>query len=80
MHGMVFEFVSTSANALNSTNTALGQVICATNYNSSAAIYANIAEALNSEFSTCTKPSESVMHMIECAPAQSYNGGFYYIK
>jgi hypothetical protein len=76
--GMVFEFKSTSADALNSTNTALGTVIMATEYDTLKPLFANKIQMENYEYSTSTKPSESVLHMIECAPqynplARMYN-------
>lgn len=69
--GLLFQFRSTSADALNSVNTALGSVMMATNYDSADAPFASKAEMLNYEFSTSCKPSESCIHMIECAPDQT---------
>lgn len=69
--GLLFEFRSTSADALNSTNTALGSVIMATNYDSSDPAFLSKGEMLNYEFSTSIKPAESAMHMVECAPRQT---------
>lgn len=66
-HGIVFEFRTMSADALNSTNTSLGQVIMATNYNSELPNYQSKGEMENSEFSNSVKPSASCLHMIECA-------------
>lgn len=70
-NGMIFQFVSTSADALNSTNTALGKVVLATDYNAADTQYANIQQAMGSYFSNVGKPSESIMHAIECDPNQS---------
>lgn len=69
--GLVFQFRSTSADALNSTNTALGSVIMATNYDAADPIFTSKNEMLNYEFSCSSKPSESLLHMIECAPQQT---------
>lgn len=69
--GLLFQFRSTSADALNSTNTALGSVIMATNYDAADGNFTSKAEMLNYEFSCSTKPSDSCMHMIECAPSQT---------
>lgn len=71
IHGMLVCFNSTSASALNSTNTALGTVIMATNYNVARPGYASKVEMEASEFSCSSKPSESFMHPIECAPAET---------
>jgi len=77
MHGCCFEFISMSADALNSTNTALGSVILATEYNANAPAYTSKQTMENAEFSISTKPSKSVIHMIECARDQSVLGELY---
>lgn len=69
--GCLFEFRSTSANALNSTNTALGSVMMATQYDSYDSAFDSKIAMLNYEFSTACKPSENCMHMIECDPRQT---------
>jgi len=71
IRGMIFEFKSTSANALNSTNTALGTVVMATRYNCLLPSFASKIEMENYEFCTATKPSESAIHPIECAVGES---------
>ena len=68
VHGMVFEFKSLSADALNSTNTALGSVIMATEYNAANPIFESKQQMENYEFAQSCKPSVSMMHAIECAP------------
>lgn len=69
--GVIFQFRSTSADALNSTNTALGSVMLATQYDFVEPPFDSKGQMLNYEFSTSCKPSENVMHMIECAPRMS---------
>lgn len=71
IHGLVFEFKSTSASALNSTNTALGTVIMATQYNYYAPQFLNKVEMESSEFCVSSKPSENCIHPIECAPPET---------
>lgn len=71
LEGIVYQFKSTSANALNSVNTALGSVMLATNYDVSDPPFVSKSEMLNYEYSSSCKPSESVLHMIECDPKQS---------
>lgn len=66
--GIVFEFKTMSADALNSTNTALGTVIMASNYNVLQANFANKNEMENTEYSSSCKPSASMYHPIECDP------------
>jgi len=66
MNGLVFEFVSTSANALNSTNTALGKVILATNYNAAESSFTDQRSALITQYSNYGKPADCLLHPIEC--------------
>lgn len=66
--GVVFEFKTMSADALNSTNTALGTVIMASNYNVLQGNFASKSEMENTEFSSSCKPSCSMFHPIECDP------------
>jgi len=71
VQGLLFQFRSTSANALNSTNTALGSVMMATQYDVGDDTFASKTEMLNYEYSTSCKPSENCIHMIECEPRQT---------
>lgn len=71
IEGLIYEFRSTSASALNSTNTALGSVILATQYDVAEAPFTSKAEMLNYEYSNSVKPSDNCMHMIECSPSQT---------
>jgi len=77
MHGMVFEFKSTSAVALNSTNTALGTVIMATEYNPLLASFTTKREMENHVYSTSSPPSASAMHPVECARDASVLSNLY---
>lgn len=67
--GVVFEFRSTSSDALNSTNTALGQVIMATQYNSNMPAPIKKQYMENTDFVVSCKPSLSAMHAVECDPS-----------
>lgn len=69
-NGLVFEFVSTSANALNSTNTALGKIVLATDYNSTNPTFGSIEDMMITEFANFGKPAESLIHAIECSAAE----------
>jgi len=68
IQGMIFEFKSLSADAVVGTNNsgALGSVIMATNYNAGAPNFTSKQEMLESEYSSDTKPSESIVHPVEC--------------
>lgn len=69
--GMYFEYRSMSADALNSTNTALGQVILAANYNTSDPAFTSKQAMEQYEGGISVKPSESVRYFVECAKSQS---------
>jgi hypothetical protein len=75
--GILFEFKSTSADALNSTNTALGTIIMATEYNSNNDNFINKAQMENYEFATSTRPSCSALHPIECDPRLNPMATYY---
>ena len=65
--GMILEYKSTSSDALNSTNTQLGAVMMAVNYDADGGAYTTLNEILNSEFSSEEKPSQNFLHMVECS-------------
>jgi len=65
--GIYFEFRSMSADALNSTNTALGQVIMAANYNAASPNFTNKQSMENYEGGISGKPSCSIRYFVECA-------------
>lgn len=67
-HGLVFEFVSTSANAISGVNAGMGQIVMATLYDPNQAIPTSLAQVLNFYFASSTKPSQSVIHPVECDP------------
>jgi hypothetical protein len=69
VNGMIFFFNSTSATAIGSTNTALGSVIMATNYDVAEPAYSSKQAMLASYFSDSGPPSEDMVHAIECDPS-----------
>lgn len=77
IHGLMFEFRTTSSDALNSTNTALGTMILATEYNVLLPSFTNKQQMENTIFSTSGKPSTTLLHPIECDPAQTPNQPAY---
>lgn len=77
IQGMIFEYKTTSAMAIGSTNTALGTVVLATQYNSLAQPFVNKQQMENYEFSQSTVPSQSIMHPIECDPNQTQSNGLF---
>lgn len=77
LRGCLFEFVSTSADALNSVNTALGTVVMATQYNPAAPNFQNKAEMEQYEFSCSSRPSKSLIHPVECDPGLNVMNHLY---
>lgn len=69
--GLVYEFKSTSADSLNSTNTSLGQVMMACQYQSDAANFVNKVQLLNEMWATDGKPSQNLILPIECDPKEN---------
>lgn len=66
--GIVFEFLSTSATALNSVNTALGSVLLGVQYNVALPTFQSEAEMLQTEGTIMCKPSSSIICPVECDP------------
>lgn len=73
IRGMIFEFKSTSSNAVLSTaaSTALGTVIMATSYNPSLVEFVDKRTMENYQFANSCAPSANLMHPIECARNQT---------
>nr|WAE42839.1 MAG: capsid protein [Cressdnaviricota sp.] len=63
---LAFEYRTMSCDALNSTNTALGQVIMSTQYDATQGAYPNKIQQENSEFAVSVKPSKSALMAVEC--------------
>lgn len=66
--GLLFEFKSTSSDAVlsSATSSALGVVAIATDYDAADSAYASKRVMLNSMFACSSKPSVSFIHPIEC--------------
>lgn len=78
VNGMIFQFVSTSSDAIASTTSlGLGQVILATDYNAADEIFQDGPQMLNYMFSNSGKPSDHIMHAIECAPTDTAQKLYY---
>lgn len=71
IQGMLMCFRSLSADALNSTNTALGSVIMSTNYDSLDTNFSSKGEMENYQSGQSCKPSLDMIHPIECAIRQT---------
>lgn len=71
IHGMVFSYKTMSSDALNSSDTALGTVLMSTQYSVTQPDVISPQQMFQLDFTSCTKPSLSVLHPIECAQSQS---------
>lgn len=71
--GLVFEFKSTSSDAVlsSATSPALGTVIMATDYNSLNPNFSTKVEMENYEFANSNKPSQCIYHPVECKMSQT---------
>lgn len=79
LRGMLYEFKSTSSDALlsASTSTALGSVTMSTDYDVADPVPGDKATLLNNEFASSDKPSCSFIHPIECKKSRSALGLFF---
>lgn len=77
--GLVFEFRSFSADALNSTNTALGSVFACINYDYTDADLSSRYEVENTDWASSCKPSENMIIPVECKPRQTSMNGLLYV-
>lgn len=77
--GIVFEFKTTSSDAVVSTNAnaALGTVIMATEYNPYNGFFASKQQMENYEFAKSCKPSQSMLHGVECKKTQNPLGKYF---
>lgn len=79
-NGLIFQFVSTSSDAIASTtDLGLGSVALATDYDALDRPFVNLPQMLGSMFSNSGKPSENIMHAIECAPNDQAQK-LYYVR
>lgn len=76
-HGLVFEYRSTAANSVGSTNLSLGTVVAATEYNASLPQYVSKLQMTNSEFSSSCNVCDSLLHPVECKKSETVLGELY---
>lgn len=77
INGLIFQYVSTSAFALGSTNSALGKVMLATNYNAEDPAFESTVQMMATQYSNYCRPADSIMHAIECSPSETPNKVYY---
>lgn len=71
IRGLIFQFVSLSADATASVATSLGYVAMSTQYDVLDAPFSTKQEMENYDMAQSCKPSRSQIHGVECAPKQS---------
>lgn len=76
-HGLVMMYKPTSGESITSTNTALGRVIMATQYNVYEPSFINIQQMEGTQFAVSTKPSNGAIHGVECAKFKNVNTILY---
>lgn len=79
-HKLVFEYrplVSESSSTTSGSLLSMGSVVMATQYDSSVGPYPNKQQMENSDFAISCKPSECMMHPIECSHSHNPLGIFY---
>lgn len=77
INGMIFEFKTTSGQSVASTNTSLGTVIMATQYDPTKAAFANKQQMENYFFAQSVVPSQSILHAVECKPGTAPLASLY---
>jgi len=78
--GCIFQFKSFSSDALNSTNTALGCVVAAVNYDALDAVPNTRADLENTDWAQAYKPSQSFEIPVECARNETFARGLLYTR
>lgn len=75
--GLIFEFRSESGMAVSSTNTGLGYIALATDYDATNPAFVDKQQLLNSEFSVDGPPSSNILHLIECKRSETALNNLY---
>lgn len=73
-HGLVFEFVSSSAA---STTGAMGSIIIAADYNPTATAYQSKAQMENSGYAVSTRLDGNIVYGVECAKFENPANGYF---
>jgi hypothetical protein len=67
MLGLIFEYRPTSGTAVSSTNTALGTVVMATDYDAENPPFSNKQQMESYEFASSCVPYDKMLHPVECS-------------
>lgn len=76
-HGLIFEFKSTSGVAVSSTNSALGTLLMATQYNVYQPDFVSKQQMDSYEYTVTTRPDCSALHPVECDPRLNGRDQFF---
>jgi hypothetical protein len=68
--GLLFEYRPMSGTAVGSTNTALGTVVMATEYDASKPVFASKQQMESYKFSNSCVPYDKMVHPVECKPSE----------
>lgn len=71
LRGMLFQFRSASGASVASSNTSLGNIVMATQYNAAAPAFTNKQQMENYAHGQSGVPSEDIVHEIECQKSQT---------
>lgn len=78
--GCAFQFKSYSADALNSTNTALGAFFSCINYDFTDDDFTTRSQIENVSWAQSCKPSDDVLIPVECKPSNTSLNGYLYVN
>lgn len=80
MLGCLFQFRSTCSDFGTTTDMSLGTVVLSTEYDATDSSYASKIEMENAQYSMSGKPSQDIIHPIECDPDSVGPHGLKYIR
>jgi len=77
IEGIIFEYKSLYSDAVVTQNGSIGSIILATDYNAGAPLFQSKQAMENYQFAQSSKPSNSIIHPIECARSQNVLSELY---
>lgn len=80
MLGCLFQFRSTASDFGTTSNMAMGTVILATEYDTVDNLYGSKLEMENAQYSMSGKPSQDMIHPVECDPSLVGPNGLKYVR
>lgn len=77
IEGIIFEYKSLYSDAVVTQNGSIGSIILATDYNAGAPLFQSKQAMENYQFAQSSKPSNSIIHPVECARSQNVLSELY---